>query len=45
MIADAPRTKDIPKDESDYDYDMEAEAPVSLTTKDEIKNYLKGNLL
>lgn len=45
MIADAPRTKDIPKDDEDFDYDMDAKAPVSLTTKDEIKNYLKGNLL
>lgn len=45
MIADAPRTKEIPKDEFGNDFDIEAEAPVSLTTKDEIKNYLKGNLL
>lgn len=45
MIADAPRTKEIPKDEDSNEFDFDAEAPVSLTTKDEIKNYLKGNLL
>lgn len=42
MIADAPRTKEMPKDEDGNPIDYDVEPPANLSTKDEIKNYLKG---
>jgi len=42
MIADAPRTKELPKDEDGNEIDYENDPPANLSTKDEIKNYLKG---
>lgn len=42
MIADAPKAKDLPLDENGNPIDEEQTITQELTTKEEIKNYLKG---
>jgi len=42
MIADGPRTKDLPTDEDGNPIDENEIVEQELTTKEEIKNYLKG---
>lgn len=42
MIADAPRTKELPTDEDGNPIDESETIEQELTTKEEIKNYLKG---
>lgn len=44
MIADAPRTKDLPKDENSNVIDESKVEHRELKTKEDIKNYIKGML-
>ena len=44
MIADAPRTKDLPKDENGNVIDDSKIERHELKTKEDIKNYIKGML-
>ncbi len=44
MIADAPRTKELPTDEDGNPIDESEIVEQELTTKEEIKNYLNGYL-
>lgn len=44
MIADAPKTKDLPVDDEGNVIENMDDIP-QLTTKEDIKNYLKGGLL
>lgn len=42
MIADAPRTKDLPTDENGKPIDESKIERRELKTKEDIKNYIKG---
>ena len=42
MIADAPRTKELPKDEFGNEIDTSKVVTQNLSTKEDIKNYIKG---
>lgn len=42
MIADAPRTEELEKDEFGNVVDDTGTPPVALKSKDDIKNFLKG---
>ena len=44
MIADAPRTKDLPTDENGNVIDESKVEHRELKTKEDIKNYIKGML-
>lgn len=44
MIADAPRTKETPTDEEGNPIEEGEVIEQELTTKEDIKNYLKGYL-
>lgn len=44
MIADAPRTKEMPTDEEGNPIEEGEVIEQELTTKEDIKNYLKGYL-
>lgn len=42
IIADAPRSKDLPRDEDGNIIDEDKIVTQELTSKEDIKNYLKG---
>lgn len=42
MVSDAPRTKELPKDEEGNAIDDSKIVHQTLSTKEDIKNYIKG---